>query len=199
MRGFFRGWDLLFPFGLSALVIGLAVWTTVHGATRGALAATWGLVAVVLTIGVTLFVVRARSRRYDYMVGNLRVRIGKRNNPPKDTVQKWLTSVTEFWGTTGYDVTKHHIAELERDDCVSGLVAFVDQYKIVLDKWDMIVRAATDFDIIIVGIHSIETFESDPEYVASLFRHEVSHLILNHCGVPGSTHHKLFKELGLGA
>ena len=196
----FKWLDLIFPWGLTALTGGLATWVTVRGgAAVGALVSMWALFAVVIAGGAWLYTMRWRGRRCDYELGRVHVRLGVKNRPSRDDIWRWLVSVIAFWETDGYPATGHKLGTLVPGHCVQGLVVFDDRYKIELSRWDMIVHGWSKDGVAVIGIHPGMTAAEDGAYVASLFRHEVSHLILSACGIPGELHHGLFKKYGLGA
>lgn len=180
----FSPWDLIFPIGTSILAIVLCVL---------ALRKAEKTVAKVITILTTLVFVAAipviyswryRAHKHDYKaVFDLRVRQGELNKCVKEDVDAWANWVVDFW-------SNHYDRQKLIDGVKGDLVVCLDEEKI--SAFGMFVRGYATGSSIVVGYR-----EGKPAYTESLFKHELSH---NAIPEPWdqATHHKIFKEKGLG-
>jgi hypothetical protein len=181
----FHPLDLVFPWGIALVAMGLCVWGTVASPSIGAGAACAG---TGLLFGASIplwYVARSTKRSYDFAVtgqyGEKLYIIGRR--APADGIAVWLNSVVDFWVSAG------RTTPAKARDAVDGLfVWFLEEEKVnVFGRWAAGWTTSTDVCICNRGAD------------ASLLRHELSHHIVASGGWDEAEHHAIFEKVGLGA
>lgn len=195
----FTPFDIVAPWLICLASAGLCTWGAVvaHGPGRWVSTAT----GLVFLLGILAFyLVRGRKRMPDFEVCGLGIVWGARNKPSKELVALWVRDLTTFW--LGKSITLSH-AELSARTITQSIVdkALTGMTVICYDAdhfsfWGRQVCGYTFGRDVAIGFKG-----EDMNYTASLFRHEVSHQILDAAGVlwDEARHHRIFQDVGLGA
>jgi hypothetical protein len=136
------------------------------------------------------FVMRYTATQPTYTTRHgTKVVCGEENRPEKSQVEAWIDSCIEHW-----------VDDAEPPDNVShfkcyaamknATLFYLDQTKLTV--WGRAVRGWAYPKMAAIG-------KGDTAYLASLTRHEVSHIILYAKGVPDYQHHGIFAKTKLGA
>ena len=133
-----------------------------------------------------LFWIRSKGYKPDYVTKHeLFVKNGKKNKHSPEVIEKWTGELIAFW-TAHYDRTKIEMAFKGK------LLVCLDEYKISV--WGKFVHGYAGRGIAVIGWRE----PNGIAYAKSLFRHEMSHHILEYFTVWNETlHHKIFIEKGL--
>jgi len=194
--------DLIAPWGVALAAAALCAYAAIHGVADGnPIAAKVVSIAtgiVFLAMVPLWYFIRSKLRKYDYKTRHgLYVVLGKTNTPDQSMVEMWTAEVIAHWvGNTWTNSRgiQTLMSGAKVDSAVQGLTVFFrDEEK--LSIWGRFVRGySTDLDLT-VG------WNKNPDYVHGLFRHELSHPILNAAGEPWNEdwHHQVFQQTKLGA
>ena len=192
--------DILAPWLVCLLSAGLCTWGAVAAIDVPAkiVSAVTGLVFV---LGIPVFyIVRGRRRTPNFETRGMGVVWGTRNKPSKELVEMWVRGLIDFW--LGKNVMRTHapdsavtITQSMVDRALEGLLVIrydADHFSF----WGRMVRGYASGKTIGIGFKG-----EDMTYTASLFKHEVSHQILDVAGVlwDETRHHNVFLKTGLGA
>lgn len=162
--------------------IGLGVFGGIIAGPIPAKIASFGAASAFLAGIIILIVWRHKSPKHDYKTKfGLMVRLGKKNRPSRTQVTAWMNELYAIW----YPVYQSPL------DLSDKFVVFVDKEKI--SAFGKFFRGFTWGNTAVVGM---KKDESTDQYTYSLFRHEVSHLILDVYGEKWDEehHHRLMKE-----
>jgi hypothetical protein len=153
--------------------------------------------AVFLTAVPLWYFVRSIKRKFHLQIDGLYIVYGKMNRPAEHLLEFWLEELVAHWklATWRSSGALQSISEDEICQALEGVtVFFIDQEAIsVLGR---LVRGYSWGRDCVVGFRL-----GSPEYTRSLFRHEVSHQVLNKAGESWNEkkHHAIFQTTQLGA
>lgn len=188
--------DLIIPWGLSiGAAIGCIV-ALVKGVPLGNSPTAGRVIAVATGLVFLGFIplwywIRGRNWKVSFVLENgLQIVLGKRNRPSKSDLSTWSYEVFQIW------IEDYLPSEVN--------TSVKDKYAVFLDKekisvWDRLVRGYSTKTQIVCGIKDdAADFEDGKGYVKGIFKHELSHQILDACGEPWDEekHHQLMKEKG---
>ena len=204
----FRPLDLAIPLGSCLLAAVLCVLGAVKATTTPARIVCI-LTGVVFLAGLAgWYLIRWAATRHDFQtVHGIFVRRGKLNRPEKALIEKWTDALLEFWATT--EVAKvYRLTPVDTARVISGVWAFFyDESRKEVPRSGVVkafvVGYAWPWAIGIchpqvpVGGNAQKL---DKSYVQSLFRHELSHVIIElQTGIRGEEQqHSIFKDSQLG-
>jgi hypothetical protein len=196
--------DLIAPWFVCLLTAGLCFWGMVKALTvpgNGVGAGISGGVGLVFLLAIPAYYwVRADTRNPAFCIDTMGVIWGKINKPSKEMVSAWLEELTTFWLQKSVrplsdQTVRVTIIQPTIDRALSGLAVICHD----TDHFSIFGRMVCGYSFgrdVAIGYKP-----PGMDYTASLFRHEVSHHILDAAGVVGDEerHHRIFKEVGLGA
>lgn len=187
----FSYFDLVFPIGTATLASFFCMWAAIKAdAAKDPKAARYISIATMIVFLLAVpgvYGMRYASSRCDWISARgMRVTQGKVNRCEQNTVQKWEDDLVNFWVKT--------LPPDQVSMALSGKhLVCKDEEKISLSTTERFFRGySTDSTAVIGWI--------DLTYTKSLYRHEVSHLILTYCGTPydETIQHQKMKEASLG-
>jgi len=197
-RKLFQPLDLLAPIGIcaGAFTLCLIAAITASGPGRWVSAAT----GAVFLLGIPAWYwIRCKATKIDFITKhNISIVLGKLNNKQgKATIEQWTEELISFWISVSLIRDDRPVVPsmAEVTKSISGLTGlFLDQER--LGTLGRTVRGYSWGSMFAVGM-----LPNDPGYVKSIFRHEVSHHVLDKCGWPmnEAAHHVMFQKVGLGA
>ena len=204
----FRLRDLAVPIGSGLLAAALCAWGTVEAVTLPA------KVICVLTgvafLGSILgwYLMRWSYIKYDFQtVQGLLVRRGKLNRPEKAVVEKWTDELVDFWGSSElskvYPLTPRDIKKT-----LDGVwVSFSDEAAFFVRRSEgtmgFVYGYARASEIGVCHppmAASVNARETEEAAVRGLFRHELSHVIVEKQAKISveDEHHRIFRDAKLG-
>lgn len=193
--------DLIAPWLICLASAGLCAWGAVvaTGPGRWVSAAT----GVVFLLGIVAFyVIRYGYRLPDFVTAEgVAIVWGHQNKPSKELVEMWIKGLKDFWTSKVVQPVHEPISAQLTVTPWAIERALKDLTVICYDAdhfsfWGRMVTGYAYGKDIGIGFKGV-----DMNYTASLFRHEVSHHILDAVGViwDEERHHRVFKDVGLGA
>jgi hypothetical protein len=143
------------------------------------------------------YLVRSIKRRFHLQVAGMYIILGKLNKPDERTIAAWVEALVEHWKSATWRSAgqPRSMSEDQVKLALEGLsVFFVDKEK--LSVLGRLVRGYSWRRDCVVGFRI-----GEPQYTGSLFRHEVSHQVLDKAGEPWDEkrHHAIFQITNLGA
>jgi hypothetical protein len=197
--------DLVAPWGICLLAVGLCIWglvagTPVEGGSKVPMRIVLSLTAAVFAAGIPLWYwFRAIKRKFHYVTKHgIYVVMGKVNKPSKLEVEEWTDEVVEFWTDlefeSGAKKGPRKLSKEEVENALQGLTIFFHD-KEALSVLGRLVRGYSWGREIAIG------YRPDKPYIRSLVRHEESHPVLgeNGEGWDEAYHHQTFTAVKLGA
>jgi hypothetical protein len=175
--------DLVFPIGLG--IVGAVLCIVAAIKTTGIACAICIATGVVFLFPIlAIYIMRWFSLKCDFVTKRgLRVRKGGKCQCEMDRIQLWEDEIVAFW-------SKFYTVNLE-----DAILVCKDLEKISIDGIERFYRGYSTGNSAVIGWR-----EGDVAYTHSLFRHEISHVIVTRAGVfyNEAAQHALFAEKGLG-
>ena len=178
--------DIIFPIGIGLGVAALCIVAMVRSRVLAAKVIS-AIVGVVFLLSIpTWYIMRYNYIAPDYVTSTgLRIKQGDVNKCLPTDVEKWADWVVSFW-------KKHYPDDLIDSSIKGKLCICIDKEK--LSVMGRFVRGYSYSDKMVIG------WNGDLKYTESLFKHELSHIILLGCGevYDNTAQHAIFKDKGLG-
>jgi hypothetical protein len=188
----FHPFDLVFPIGLSLAAIALCIWAAVKAEQTGAKVASvlCGLLFASAIPGWYYF--RYSETKADYVTDlGLRVHQGEKNRCEEKDLTEWSDWLINFW--------KEHF------DAGCAGKAFEDWYVHCIDQERLKLASGWVTGYTTDTLMVISYDPNEPRRPERSFKHEMSHRILDKCGMPwagseqaGGPHHDYFAKVKLG-
>lgn len=179
----FSWFDLIAPLGINLVALVFGIWGGIVAPEVGGKVASLLTAAAFTVVTVVIYVLRWRFWRYDYKTKHgLRVTLGEKNRPARASVEEWSQWTVDFW------VGQKWPAEDVLAALKNARVIFVDQESYSVPNFAKLVYGAYDGRLMSIGTKAPE----------SVFKHELSHRILDKLGVQWDKHHDIFALRGLG-
>jgi len=181
----FSYFDLITPIGTAILASVLCIYAVTKAKDTAAKAVSLATMLVFLLTVPAVYWIRYASLKADYKTTRgLGVIQGKLNTCQQEVVQVWEDELMTFW--TPFFAKASESLKNKKLICK-------DEEKLSISKFDMFFRGYSNGYTAVIGWKDIA-------YAKSLFRHEVSHLILTEMNIPydEAVHHQKMKEYKLG-
>lgn len=183
----FSFFDLVFPIGTAAIALFLCIWGILK-TDKTVAKFICAITAAVFVLAIpAVYLMRYSSSKYDWgTFRGMRVVQGKLNKCEQSTVQSWENDLVGLWGKVMPLVTV--VESLNKKYLICK-----DEERLSLEGVERFFRGYSTDAAAVIGWR-------DLAYAKSLYRHEVSHLILSYSGVPydESIQHQKMKEANLG-
>lgn len=175
--------DLIAPIGINLIALVFGIWGAIVSDAVGGKVSCIATAVAFTVVSAVIYILRWRFWRYDYKTKyGVRVTLGKTNKPTKSIVEGWSEWTVSFWIGQKWP-------EAEVWAALKGArVRFIDAESYYVSGFAKLVYGAYDGSFMSVGT-------KNPE---SVFKHELSHRILDKLGIPWDKHHDIFALRGLG-
>lgn len=180
--------DLIFPWGICVIAVGLCLWAAIKGKAKDRTAmriATLGTAAVFVLAIPGWYIARGILNNPDYVSSyGIEVVQGKINKCKQRDIDSWSEWVVNFWSS-------HYDTKKVQQSLKGKKLVCLDMEKIpTLTRY---VRGVSHGRMSAIG------WNGEIEYTRSLFIHEMSHHIVDQF-IPYDEqgHHNFFKEKNLG-
>lgn len=182
----FRWLDLIIPIGTGLLSFGLCAWGALSATELPGIIISWATGAVFLASIPVWYWVRSSGLRPDCTAAyGVEIKFGKENTPNLAAINSWLHALVAFW-------SDHYERSVIEESLRGKLVVFRDRERLTI--FGRYVRGYAFSSVAVIG------YKPSLSYRASLFRHEVSHLVLGRTeGGDEKHHHDTFSDKKLGA
>ena len=200
-RFVFSPLDILAPWAICLVSAALCVWGAVVAKSSAPRFVSL-VTGVVFLAGIALwYLVRSNARKPDLTTKEgIGVIWGKFNKPSRQMVELWTNELRDFWMARTVSPTHEEVASFTITPWT--LVRSLKDLTVICHDadhfsfWGRMVSGYAYGRDVAIGFKP-----PDMVYTDNLFRHEVSHHILDAAGVPWdeAKHHKIFQDAGLGA
>jgi len=203
-RKLFNAFDIVL-WVLGTAILGLCIFAAIKaGPVPAKVVSVATGVVLFLGLGPVVYWIKAARKKADYVTKHgVRVLVGAKNSPSKEAVEMWTSQAMAHWHTkrkwgTEQDARSFTYRDSPYNPSIEDLLAavfdataiFHDEEKLsVLGRY---VRGYSFGNDVAVG------YRADLGYVETLFKHELSHVILFQAGVPLDevVHHEIFTKTG---
>ena len=161
------------------------------------------LLVIVLIVGLIIWKTRKKKIDFDYTTKHgIDVKLSQKTSfLKKELIEKWTESIIDFWtNAEGWD-KKSILKALDNLEIFFFDKLYLERYGIKVNGINLI-HGVTSSGKYAIEIATIPKKGLIEDRVYSLFRHEVSHVVVGYAGgVPldNDIHHRLFAKDGLGA